>query len=250
MNVWFRHPSDDGLAELARGALSNGPRHRMINHLRGCARCAERHERLVHLERTLAGGRPNEPIPAELAALREANRAAVMASARAGAASAPARDARWSARGLLRPALSLAFVGVVGLVLLRQQLAVTPSDGAPAERSEFTARGQATPGTEAVMRVFCARPGEAPFELGDGHPCPPGATLAFAVRFAEPPDALELEIRGGSNDARFSLSLKLEADRETVLPETALLEGTGEREVVLTAGPRVLRQTVKVEAGP
>lgn len=251
MSFWNRHLSDDRLAELAHGVLSGSSRRRAVDHLHGCTRCADRHERLVILERALAGGRPHEPSPSELSALREANRAAVMASVRAPApASTPVRESKGSASRFLIPALSLAFVGVVGTLLLGDAITTSPAAGPSPEPAEFVARGDTAPGSEAMLRVFCARPGETPIELGENQACPEGATLAFSARFAEPPPSLELEVRGGVRNARFSLPLVAEPDEERVLPETVVLEGSGTREVVLTFGTRTLRQTVRVEAAP
>ena len=97
------------------------------------------------------------------------------------------------------------------------------------------------------MLFRSARPRAALVELDGAQACPPGAALAFSARFEEPPASLRLEVRGGAESERIELSVALEAGRERVLPHTVRLEGAGVREVVLTAGDRTLRQTIRVE---
>lgn len=247
MIFWRRHPSDERLSALVRGDLAGSKRQRTVAHLRGCARCAERHERLVLLERALAGGRPHEPSPAELAALREANRAAILASARTASESASQRAAKPPAPRFLAPVFTLALLVVVGLVVVRATTPPAPDDLLVPEVPEFAARGAGVPGGEAVLRVFCARPQAALVELDGAQSCPPGAALAFSARFEDPPASLLLEVQGGPEAERIELSGELEANRERVLPHTVRLERVGVREVVLTAGGRTLRQTIRVE---
>ena len=241
MSPWLRHPSDALLSEVAEGGVTGSARKRIVGHLRRCDRCAQRHERLVLLDRALSGGRPHEPSETELAALREANRAAVLAAARS--TTQPAAPP-WKTQ-LLRigPALGAVAVVLAGVWIARLGGASPDSEAPP----EFTARGTEGAATQATLRVFCAREGAALTELDEDGRCPAGASLAFAVRLEELPRALTLEVRGGAVPEVHPIPIRMEPGQEFVLPITVTLEGSGLREVALTADGRTLTRTVRVE---
>lgn len=227
----FNPHDPDRLAALAAGTLSPGRRQRALAHVRGCPQCAQHYERLVLAERALAGGRAHEPSPTELASLKQANRAAVLAAARGEKPAAAA----WSLPPWL-PALGLTAVGVIAIVLFR-----------PPPQDTFAPRGEAQSQPAAELRLFCARPDRPLVELAPHITCPPGATLAFAARFANPPPTAVLEITGGGSPERVELKVDSAPGEEKPLGHTVVLQLPGTREVVLTAGDRVLRRSVRVE---
>lgn len=244
MTLWFTHPSDALLAALAQGRLSGWRRRRVLHHARGCTRCADRHERLVLVERTLAGGDPNEPGPAELEALRRANRSAVLASVRGGAGERSGHRGRWVMAGAF---VGLAVIGATTfLIQVPGDQAFSPEEVPP----EFMARGAAQELPSGVLRVFCLEADGVPRMLSDEGACPVGATLAFAARFDPVPESLRIEVHGGASPEVQELVLSLEPGREAVLPFTLKLDSEGAREVQLHGGPQPLRQRVQVGTPP
>jgi hypothetical protein len=202
------HP-DAALDELYSGTLRPALRDAVLRHLRGCARCQVRCDRLALAYRALAGGGPEVPSRAELRLLREAHLPAVLAGLR-GAGAEPEVSARvegapaqaWARRfdewraGLLVGASAVAAV-TVALVML--SVGASGRAEAPASALAWQARGAA--GGAAVLRVFCSRPvpgaEAAMVELDEARSsCPVSGTLAFAVGARAPLDSVRLEVRG------------------------------------------------------
>jgi anti-sigma factor RsiW len=224
----------DGLLEaLAAGELPERRRKRVLRHMRQCERCAQRYEQLVRANRALAGLSLDEPSPQELATLRAANLKAALGAA------APAR--RPVQRGVLGWAGALAG-GVAALIAL---VVVRPSDS-----DEWQARGEAGH-RRAVLRVFCVRPNRPVVELETGAPCPPGASLAFAVGAVPPLRSVRIAVEG--RPASGPLAILGAPGKEQPVSFSFTLEGpVGTREVVATFEEEnlVLRHLVRVEPDP
>ncbi|HLT28511.1 MAG TPA: hypothetical protein VK013_00605 [Myxococcaceae bacterium] len=236
------HLSDETLTELVEGTRGGRAREKALAHLRSCEACAQRHQRLVELSRLLAGGALHEPTEEELAAIRQANRAAVLASARA----APETDAvatRASAPWW-RPLAMAAGVLLFGSLAVWGTLR-TPGVSDPDPVGTFAARGadRAAPG--GSLRVFCMD-AATPRVLDEGASCPAGAALAFAVRFETAPEVLRIEFTGGAAPEIHPIEVTLVPGKEAVLPLTLTLEGEGERVVTLIGGPAPLQQRIRV----
>lgn len=237
------HLSDDTLTELVEGTAAVGrAREKSLAHLRSCEACAQRHQRLVELSRLLAGGALHEPTEDELAAIRQANRAAVLASARAapetGAVAFRVQASWW------RPLAMAAGVLLVGGVAVWGTQR-TPQALHPDAAGEFASRGadRAAPG--GTLRVFCMD-AATPRVLDEGASCPAGAALAFAVRLETPPEVLRIELTGGGSPEVHPLEVTLVPGKEAVLPLTLTLEGEGERLVTLVGGTAPLQQRIRV----
>lgn len=134
------------------------------------------------------------------------------------------------------PALALTAIGVIAIVLFR-----------PPPQNELGPGSDAQPRPAAELGLFCARPNRPQVALLPHITCPPGATLTFSARFAQPPPEVTLEITGGGSPERLTLAVDAAPGEEKRLPHTVRLELPGTREVVLTAGDTVLRRGVRVE---
>lgn len=132
------------------------------------------------------------------------------------------------------PALALMVVGVLAILV-----------GRPPAPTDTVSTDAGVP--PIALRMFCNRPARPPVELAPHITCPPGATLSFVARFAAPPAKAVLEVLGGGQPERMELVVNAAPGAEHKLPHQVRLELPGTREVVLTAGNRVLRQSVRVE---
>ncbi|RKG73616.1 hypothetical protein D7W82_38800, partial [Corallococcus sp. CA049B] len=175
-------------------------------------------------------------------------------------------------------------LAVLGATLAALFLAVvvTPTSVGPSASSEptepeFSVRGAvhdpaappAAPVAQAVLRVFCAKPGQSLHELRAGAACTPGATLAFAAGARPPYTHVAVRVRAGGHEevnGPFPLSGKAGEERPLELT-VALPAGSDMAEVTatfsehpdatlaalrqgLTEGVVVLRQEVRVKDSP
>ncbi|NNC20380.1 hypothetical protein HJC22_32140, partial [Corallococcus exiguus] len=182
-----------------------------------------------------------------------------------------AAPARWPTLAVLGATLAALFLAVM----------VTPSSFGPTAsieptEPEFSVRGAvhdpappSAPVAQAVLRVFCAKPGQSLHELRAGAACTPGATLAFAAGARPPYTHVAVRVRAGGHEevnGPFPLSGKAGEERPLELT-VALPAGSDMAEVTATfsehpdatlsalrsgttAGVVVLRQEVRVKDSP
>ena len=224
--IWFDRHIDRWLEPWAQGELSSSQAWRLLRHAHSCARCCTRYERWVWAHRALEHGDSDKPSSVELMGLEAAGVEAVLAAV----APTPAR-AIWPIL------LSLGGVAVVTCLVLMV---------APAQVSEWQVRGAKNKMPIAVLRIFCAAPGQALRELGPGHACPPGGRLAFAAEAESPFSHVAVRVSGammeGSAGApgieTFTAALSNRPSEENPLERTIGLQGTpGTAEIVAAFGP-------------
>ncbi|HZN93394.1 MAG TPA: zf-HC2 domain-containing protein [Myxococcales bacterium] len=230
MSFWNRHAEAD-LEALVAGTASPARRRRILRHVRSCERCGPRYEQLVVAHRALAGRAVDEPGPAELSALREANRAAVLRGEKA----EPARRMAWV------PALAAGAAAVVAVAIFWR-----PAQGT----DEFRPRG-AVGEQDAVVRVFCARKDAPLEELRPEGRCPVGASLAFAVGAIPTMERVEVKVAGRPGE--YAGAVSGTPGREAPVPWTVELSTPGRVEITATftgAGGAVVRRQIVVHVEP
>ncbi|WP_404368562.1 hypothetical protein ACIHQR_04410 [Corallococcus coralloides] len=264
---WYERHVDAGLTRWSLGELSTPESSRLLRHAHACARCGARYDKWARAHRVFESGQTDTPTATELETLTAAGLEAALT-----AASPPdAAPARWPTLAVLGATLAALFLAVV----------VTPSSVAPTAATEpaepeFSVRGAShdpvtppAPVAQAVLRVFCAKPGQALRELRAGAACTPGATLAFAAGARPPYTHVAVRVRAGGREevnGPFLLSGKAGEERPLELT-VALPAGADMAEVTATfsahpdatlaalrqgtaEGVVVLRQEVRVKESP
>ncbi|RKH82736.1 hypothetical protein D7X99_15125 [Corallococcus sp. AB032C] len=267
---WYERHVDAGLTRWSLGELSTPESSRLLRHAHACARCGARYDKWARAHRVFESGQTDTPTSTELETLTAAGLEAAL-----NAASPPdAAPARWPTLAVLGATLAALFLAVV----------VTPTSVGPTASTEpteptepeFSVRGavhdpapSTAPVAQAVLRVFCAKPGQSLRELRAGAACTPGATLAFAAGARPPYTHVAVRVRAGGHEevnGPFPLSGKAGEERPLELT-VALPAGSDMAEVTATfsehpdatlsalhsgttAGVVVLRQEVRVKDSP
>ncbi len=203
---FFDSHIDRELGPLGGGVLPPRRFRKVLQHARGCHRCAALYERSIRVLRQLENQSPFEPAQLELQALTTLN--------------APRP----------KPAFPAPAPWLLGVLALAATFALFFVTRAPVE-NEFAVRGG--PVSPVALRLFCGGQGTPLAELAEGASCGVGQALAFAVGAGPAYGQVVVQLSGTAVTAqKASSAVTGRPGAEEPVALTAKLERAGEVEVL------------------